>query len=125
MNKKGFDGYLLVPILIFSIIAVFFIFLFFALIFVSGIGASKGQHTGIVTAVEQNDNIFWDANIVYFKTSDQTTQEDKYCVDDLDIKKELEQVAREKKIVTIKFENNFFFMKWECNGGISIITAIT
>jgi hypothetical protein len=120
INKKGSE---------FSLVAIFLVV--FALIifgflsfFVRNIGSSTGQHTGIITAVEHNNNLVWDANLVYFKSSDESTQEDIYCVNDLEVMDELEQYAKNKDIVTIYFHNDFIFWAWDCNGGISIIYEV-
>jgi len=93
-------------------------------IFINGIGASEGQHTGYVTAVEFNNNILWDANIAYFKTDTESTQEDRYCVNDKIVKQELEAAAMSKDHVTIKYKHPFWFWNSLCNGGDSIIIGI-
>ena len=92
--------------------------------FLNDIGASQGQHTGYVTAVEFNDNMIWDSTIVYFKTDTQSTQEDKYCINTPNVKLLLEKVAKEKRQVTLHYRNDFWFWRSQCNGGGSIIEAI-
>lgn len=92
-------------------------------LFASGLGASEGQHTGYVTAVEYNSNLWYPANLVYFKTSLESTQEDVYCVNDVELKKLLEQSARNGTRVTIQFKNDFIIWRSECNGGASIIRS--
>ena len=92
-------------------------------IFLNGVGGSAGEHTGIITAVEHNINLLWDADIIYFKSSDESTQEDIYCIDK-GIIKLAKQKSKNKEIVTIRFENNFWFWRADCNGGISIIKEI-
>jgi len=87
----------------------------------NGVGASQGQHTGFVTSVEFNDNIVWDANIVYFKTDTESTQEDLYCVNDKQVKARLEDYARRSQKVTIQYKHPFWFFRKSCNGGSSII----
>lgn len=93
-------------------------------LFINSIGSSVGQHTGIVTAVEHNSNLIWDANLVYFKTSDTSNQEDVYCVNDVNIIPQLRLYSENKTKVTIYFQNSFIFWKWDCNGGISIIEMV-
>lgn len=87
------------------------------------IGASRGEHTGLITAVESNKNVLWDANLIYFKSSDETTQEEAYCIPDYLLEK-AKELSSKKKITTISFNNNFWFMRWDCNGGISIVYEI-
>ena len=94
------------------------------LIFVNSIAGSEGTHVGFVTAVERNINLLWDANIVYFKTSDESTQEDEYCVNDWILKSRLEELARTKERVEIKYQHDFWLWKSECNGGTSIIRDV-
>ena len=67
--------------------------LVFGALFINSIGSSSGQHTGIVTAVEHNSNIVFAANLVYFKTSTTSTQEDIYCVNDPSLRTQLEGLA--------------------------------
>ena len=100
---------------------IFFIGLVLFYFFLNGIGSTSGMHTGVVTAVEYNSNIIWDANLVYFKTNTESSQEDVYCVNDPNVKSQLQQDANSKKIVTIYYKNNFLFWKWDCNGGSTII----
>ena len=87
----------------------------------NAIGGAKGSHTGIVTAIEHRNNLVWDADLVYIKTSEESTQEDVYCVNNLELKKKLEQYSIIRKMITVYFKNDFFVFKMECNGGISII----
>ena len=103
------------------IIFVFIIMMPITLFFLSDIGASQGQHTGYISAVEFNKNILWDANIVYFKTDMESTQEDRYCVNDNLLNAKLEQYARNNQQLTIQYSNPFWFWRSLCNGGDSII----
>lgn len=93
-------------------------------IVLNNIGASEGTHTGFVTAVEFNNNILWDATLVYFKTDKESTQEDIYCVNDLLLKKQLEDYEKMSRRITIHYENPFWFWRKLCNGGESIIIGI-
>ena len=110
----------------FIIIAIILLFsiLLSPILFLNYIGGSSGIHTGIVTAIEFNDNILWDAVLVYFKTSEESTQEDIYCVNDLELKNKLENYAKTRELITISFENDFWFFSKDCNGGVSIITGV-
>ena len=122
MNKKALNELLIVSL--FVILIFIFLTLFtFLISTINSIGASKGEHTGIITAVESNDNLIWDANLIYFKTSDQSTQEEVYCISD-NLLSKAREVSSKKQTVTIEFENDFMFMIWECNGGISIVNNI-
>lgn len=91
---------------------------------VESTGGANGRHTVYITAVEDVDNMVWDATIVYVKTSPQTTQEEKYCVNDPRVRKLLEEAAAQAKPVTVYYQNDFFMMKWECVDGMSIIYRV-
>jgi hypothetical protein len=104
-------------------IIIFLFVIIFPLVIIVNVGASKGEHTGLITAVESNQNILWDANLIYFKSSDETTQEEIYCIDK-DLMTKAREVSSKKQIVTISFANDFWFMRWDCNGGISIVYDI-
>lgn len=108
----------------YGLLVVLFIIFGFLTFFSVNIGASTGQHTGVITAVEHNNNIIFDANLVYFKSSEESTQEDIYCVNDYDVLTQLREFSKTKEIVTIYFQNDFFFWRWDCNGGISIINNV-
>ena len=88
------------------------------------IGASRGSHTGVVTAVEYNSNIVWGANVVYFKTTRESSQEDRYCVNDKAVREQLVDASKNKKEVTLHYQNDYFMWKWQCNGGETIIYRI-
>ena len=103
----------------------FCLFFVAALTILNSVGASSGQHTGYVTAVERNSNLVWASNIVYFKTDAQSSQEDKYCVNDPQVKTFLEDASMKKTPVTISYQNDFFVWAWQCNGGESIITKVS
>ncbi len=100
--------------------------LFFAwtLLFPGKLGASDGLHTGVVTAVEYNSNLIFGANIVYFKTVRESSQEDRYCVNDEGVRNQLIEAQKDKREVTIYFQNNFIMWKWQCNGGETIIYKV-
>jgi len=84
---------------------------------------SKGTHTGIVTAVEDNWHI-WTTTLVYFKTNPMSSQENRYCVVDPVIKAKLQNYQLNQTRVTIFYENGFFVPKWVCNAGETIITDV-
>ena len=107
--------------IVWSLLILFFLWVF---LFPGTIGASVGVHTGVVTAVEYNSNIIWGANIVYFKTVRESSQEDRYCVNDQTVKEQLIEAQKQKKEVTIYFKNNYVMWKWQCNGGETIIYKV-
>lgn len=119
MNKKGsYEDYLL-----FIFIGIILI-CFLPLIFINNIQGKTGEHTGIVTAVQYQKNIMWNEELAFFKTSEETTQEHKYCIDGKETKEKLIQASRNKTMVTIHYDNPFFTMRWDCNGGVSIIKSV-
>jgi hypothetical protein len=87
-------------------------------------GASQGEHTGIVTAVEYNSHLTWGSNLVYFKTSTTSGQEDRYCVNDEAVKQQLIQFSKSHQEVTLYYSNDMIMWKWDCNGGDSIIYKV-
>ncbi len=123
MSKKNISNILLkvVSVLFFGWM---FVTLTFALLFPGTIGASQGSHTGVVTAVERNSNLIWGSTIVYVKTLRDSSQEDRYCVNDQNLENQLVNLQKEKKEVTIYFKNEYFMWKWDCNGGESIIYKV-
>lgn len=88
---------------IFAVIA----FIIGALVFGLTLNFNQGQHTGIVTAVDQPGIIFKNY-IVYFKTDSGSSQEDIYCVNrsNDELAKKLKEAARTKKVVTIDYKGN-------------------
>lgn len=120
MSKKKLTNNQAIMILI----ALMGVFIFIPLLFPFRLGASQGSHTGYVTAVERNSNVLWPSNLVYFKTSRESTQEDAYCVNDPELQQTLSEAQRENKLVTLSYKNNFFMWKSDCNGGASIVTNI-
>lgn len=88
-----------------------------------GSGAD-GKHTVYITAVEHANNLVWDADLVYVKSSLETTQEEKYCVNDAALKLQLEAFAQNKTRVTIHYHNDFIMWASECNGGQSVIVSV-
>lgn len=103
----------------------FIAYVILGLTVLNNVGSSSGQHTGYVTAVEHNSNLIWASNIVYFKTDAMSSQEDRYCVNDIDLKGRLEDFSRNKTHVTLNYQNDYFVWAWECNGGESIITEVS
>ena len=85
-------------------------------------GATEGQHTGIVTAVEYNSNLIWGSNLVYFKSFG--SGEDVYCVNDELVEQQLIYYSKTHQEITIHYHNNRIMWKWVCNGGETIIYKI-
>lgn len=90
----------------------------------TAISGSEGTHTGYVTAVEHNNNILWDADLVYFKTDLESTQEDIYCVNNKGLKELLKNYSKQGLRVSIDFQHDFWLTRSECNGGVSIIRSV-
>lgn len=91
---------------------------------INDIGGCKGQHTCYITTVEDAENLTWDSVLVWTKTDTAASNEDVFCVSDNDVRKKLEVAARDKKLVILKYKNDFILWRWECNGGTSIIVDI-
>lgn len=90
----------------------------------AGWGGADGHHSCYVIAVEDQNNFTWDSTVVFVKTDPQASNEDKYCVNDSDVRKKLEAAARDKTFVVIHYRNKFLMKRWECNGGDSIIVGV-
>ena len=116
MNNKGQIKLILWLIFIVGFIGFYFIGI---------MGENHGKHTGIVTATEESKYFLfgWDYKYVYFKTSEFSSQEDKYCVDDNSLYLKLQEAQKNKKQVTIKYDNDMFVAKWHCNTP-TIITGV-
>lgn len=94
------------------------------LFFTTYMTPSTGQHTGIVTSVEQTGFWFhtWKA---YVKTSATATQEDQYCVIDPAVVTQLQDAATAVKEVTIKYSNPAFIPASQCKSSDeSIIRSV-
>jgi len=65
----------------------------------------EGQHTGYVTAVEQDGLIFHNYR-VYFKTDNSSSQEDVYCVnrDNKELAQKIKEANKSRKLVEIEFD---------------------
>jgi len=106
------------------LIVLFTTTLMFGSIPISKIGGLNGEHTGYVTAVEHQDNLLYDSDVVYFKTDLESTQEDKYCVNDPELKRQLKEYSKAVEQITIQFYNDFVMRRRDCNGGDTIIVGI-
>lgn len=85
---------------------------------------TSGQHTGIVTSVEEN-GIIWHTWSAYIKTSAQATQEDRYCVTDPAVVAQLQADADSVREVTVHYSNGLIVWPTECKGDDeSIITSV-
>ncbi|MEK6878260.1 MAG: hypothetical protein AABY22_01560 [Nanoarchaeota archaeon] len=120
MKKKAQTDIVVILISVFVIVMILFVFLSLS---INDFGGSAGQHSGIITAFEHRNNLIWDAELVYFKSSDESTQEDIYCVKK-EIIEEIKEYSKTKEEVIIYFQNNYVLWKSDCNGGISIINKV-
>ena len=122
MNRKGQE--IMIGLVVFLLILVIIGPITIFALGLRDVGESHGRHTGYITAVEYNGNIIWDAELVYFKTDAESSQEDIYCVNDPVLQEKLVELSKTKKLVNIEYENDFLMWAWECNGGASIITGV-
>lgn len=91
---------------------------------VSHVGATNaGEHTGYVTAVEQEGWI-WKTWRAYVKTDVSSSQEDFYCVTEQSVVDELKEVAKSRELVTINYSAPFIVWNWECGNEVSIINSL-
>ena len=97
----------------------------YSVIFIGIITPNEGEHTGIVTAADKDVIPFLGTNkVVYFKTSEYATQEDKYCVEDEALFEELQVLARNRTLITITYKNDWFVPRGICSSGVGIIRGI-
>jgi len=79
----------------------------------------NGEHTGYITAVEDNTGIFPNnTTTVYVKTELSSSQEDEYCVQDSEYQlvQKLKDAARNKTNVTVKFNSYSMTGLFNCEG---------
>ena len=96
---------------------------FFALFFISNIGKTHGTHNVYVTAVETN-GIIWSTDRAYVKTSQQSSQEDTYCVQDPAVLTQLKNAVALGTDVVITYDHPVVEWVWNCKGEDAIITAV-
>ena len=120
MNNKGLIG----NILIFLVIILAVCVLFFTGIHIKT--TDNGTHTGTITAIETNKMFpyIFETTTVYFKTDAQSSQEDTYCLIDKSLIPELEQLQKEKKLITIEYMDYLLPAMKECGFGNGIITGV-
>lgn len=75
-----------------------------------------GEHTGVVTSVDQVGYI-WKNYTVYFKTDNQSSQEDTYCVhrNNPEFANLLKEMARTGERITISYQGVRGFGKGLCH----------
>lgn len=107
-------------------IAIFLGFLWFLFVvpFVGWhLNTGHGQHTGYITAIEQNGIIFktWTA---FVKTDTQSSQEDKYCVVDATVIDALAKASDAKQHVTISYFSWFASGIANCDWEDTVISGV-
>lgn len=113
---------------VFTIIGLYLAWMLFVHIPLYGIhiDTGSGQHTGYVTAVEQ-EGIFFKTTRVYFKTDPQSSQEDSYCV--LPASKflvtTLDDAAAKRALITLSYSSYLLTGMTECGAENEYITQIS
>jgi hypothetical protein len=66
---------------------------------------AAGQHTGYITAVEQS-GLFYKNYVVYFKTDNSSSQEDKYCLpeENTQLARALREYNKKRKLVELSYK---------------------
>lgn len=82
-----------------------------------------GDHTGYVTAVEQEGVIF-KTERAYIKSNLESSQEDVYCVVDRGVYDQLRQAQLDKRNVTIEHVSWFNPAVYDCKGESAIIISV-
>lgn len=97
-------------------------------VFANGIHFSTGdgQHTGYITAVEEN-GIFFKTWTVYVKTDPQSSQEDTYCLPPQSefMVTTLKDAADKRSLVTLSYGSWFIAGFKNCNGEADYITQLS
>ena len=121
MNKKGQDWI----IILFTFMIISFIIITIFIIIGLQIKISEnGIHTGYVTAIETNGWLF-KTDSVYFKTDTESTQEDRYCIKDKELKDILQEHSQNGTKITITYYDVMFYGIKNCKSGdIAIIDGI-
>lgn len=92
---------------------------------ISHIGATNnGQHTGYVTAVEQ-EGLIWKTWRAYVKTDPQSSQEDSYCITDLNVVSQVQDLEKNRTLATVNYASPWLVWKWQCGGEGSIIKSVS
>ena len=120
MNNKGLIG----NILIFLVIVLAVCVLFFTGIHIKT--TDNGTHTGTITAIETNKMFpyIFETTTVYFKTDTQSSQEDAYCLINQSLIPKLEQLQKDKELITIEYIDYLLPSMKECWIGDGIITGV-
>ena len=96
----------------------------FPFVLIGGLGGADGHHACIVTSIEDQHNVTWDSTVVYTKTDPQASNQDTFCVTDPAVRAKLEAAVRSRARVILHYQNDLFMMRWECNGGDSIVVGV-
>lgn len=90
-------------------------------------GCTTGSHTGYVTATESSGFI-WVTDDAYIKTDTQSSQEDRYCVQDDRVFEDLREFQTSRERVTVRFSDDPLdvILPWRCSGGAqSVIRSVS
>ncbi|MFZ3385335.1 MAG: hypothetical protein WA144_15550 [Candidatus Methanoperedens sp.] len=82
----------------------------------------NGRHSGQVTAIEQS-GLIWKTWDVYVKSDISSSQEDRYCVEDVSLIPQLDALSKSRTKVTVLYRGEFYVAPWRCNG-LEIITGV-
>lgn len=105
------------------VVVLVFVLIFFGIFFVANFGQSDGDHTGFITSVEKS-GIVWKTWSAYVKTDVQSSQEDRYCVTDEKVVKELVEYSKTRELVNIHYHSPMFIWNWQCHRGEVIIDQV-
>ena len=107
-----------------SMLGCFVLFVFavllFPLLLPFGWSQGYGSHTGFVTAVDLRGNV-WKNYDVFFKTDNQSSQEDTYCIprDNPVLAQQLLEESKNRTLITINYHRMWYFNTWgKCGGDI-------
>ena len=76
----------------------------------------RGEHNGQITAVEKT-GLVWQTNALYVKSDVSSSQEEKYCVENEDLLKEIKQYSKDRTKVTLYYKNELFIFPSRCDWG--------
>lgn len=121
-KETGSINFGLIFALLFSLVVVYFIFVFPFVSWTYQTG--YGNHTGYVTAVEKN-GLIWKTGTAFIKSDTQSSQEDQYCIIDPNVYAELTAASEAKAHVTVGYTDWLHKAMQVCNGESAIITSVT
>jgi hypothetical protein len=94
------------------------ILLLFSYVSIDSWRGIEGSTTGYVVAVEHQDNMIWDSDIVRIAVNNQVYD---FCVTNPGVKADFTDLTMRPVLITVFYDSDFITWKSECNGGLSTV----